>query len=111
MKTTSFNLTLVILGVCLVAVGLWRTFPPKINTAFLWNTIPATLTCLLAIGLCIGIGGQKYFSAGLDASMATTSNFLIMLAVLMPTIGFSSPLAHHFETAIGDLLKGNFGFI
>jgi len=111
MKTGIQNLTLILSGLTILTVGLYRSFPPKINVGFLWNTLPTIVAFVMIVGMAIAVGGWKFLYAGIDGTMATASNFLIIIALLMPIIGFSVPLAHHFEHTIGEALRGPIGYV
>lgn len=110
MKTSLFNLGLVLGGVLITCVGLFRAYPIKMDARFMWSSGPMILALIITLTLAIGIGGTKFFLAGMESTVRTSAGFILIIALLMPVIGFSTPIAHHFEDAIGQLLSGRFGY-
>ncbi len=111
MKTSGLNLCLILVGLALMMIGLYRTFPLKFDVRFLWGSGPMIIAFVVVIVLAAWTGGMKYLLAGFDGTIATSSSFMLTLVLLMPIIGFSAPVAHHFETAIGNALEGPFGYL
>ncbi len=110
MKTNSTNLFLIIVGLGIMTIGLFREVPLKFDQRFWWNTVPLAVVFLAVITLAIYVGGIKYFLVGIDGAVSTSATFLLTLVLLMPLIGFSAPVAHHFEATIGQALSGPFGY-
>jgi hypothetical protein len=108
MKTTLF---LILAGLVLLTAGLYRAFPPKINTQFLWNNIPSALVLVL-MGIALWkINDPQLIKAGTNATLRTSSAFLITLVTLMPLIGFGTVLAHHYQSHLADIVLGPFRYL
>ena len=110
MKVSSANMGLVLTGLILITIGLYRACPPKVDSKFLWNVGPMVAAFIVIVFAAWYFGGRKFIGVGLDYTMATTSGFLPTLVLLMPIIGFSMPLTHYFEQSISTALEGRFGY-
>jgi hypothetical protein len=110
MKTSLFDLGLIISGLTLLTTGLLRAFPIKVNTAFLWNTAPMVVAFLIMTTMIIKIGGLQLAGKALDASINTASSFLITMVLLMPIIGMGMLIARHYEAGIARALESAFGY-
>ncbi len=118
MKTTALPLGCIIIGTILIFMGIWSIFPPKIidhvkhrmDEQFFWLNVPIAIMLLIIIGITFWTGGISAAKAGVDATVATTSAFGLMLVILMPVMGFSVPVFKHFETIIIRALEGPLGY-
>jgi len=111
-------------GTFLVFAGAWSIFPPKIinkvtqndeitrhmDKQFFWLNVPIAIMLVVVVALAIGTGGRQSFKTGIDATVATTSGFALMLVILMPVMGFSIPVFKYFEAVIIRALEGPFGY-
>ena len=110
MKTSSLNLCLIAIGIFFVCLGVFRSSSIKFERAFLLNNIPMAIAMIGVLALAFRVGGMQAMAVGTDATVRTTSSFLPLLLMLMPVIGFSAPIAIHYQDRIGALLSGHFGF-
>lgn len=111
MKTSLYNITLIIVGVVITCIGLFRTYPIRFDTKFIWSNGPMILGLLLTVVLVMKVGGAKSFNSGMDATVGVAASFMPMLILLIPLIGLSVPLAHHYGPKIGEMLGSRFGYL
>jgi hypothetical protein len=110
MKTSFVDVSLIAGGLILLATGLWRAFPLKISTQFVWNTLPMLVVFVVCVVWIVSIGGTELLGKGMDVTLATSSSFLLTIALLMPLIGFGTIIAKHYEIGIARALTGPFGY-
>ncbi len=120
------NMMLVLIGLALIATGLFRQHPIKIDKPFLWNTVPMAAMFLLVIWAAyvfnktpvsimkegkMVIDTRTAFERGVAGSMKTSSQFFFTIAILMPLIGFSTALTPIFQAKIVKALEGWTGWV
>jgi len=104
-------MSLVVVGLILVMIGVYRSYPPKFDSRFWWNVGPMSTALVAIVGASWHFGGLKFLAASLDKTMETASGFLPILVLLMPLIGFSGPLTHYLERDIIHNLMGPLGYL
>ena len=108
MKT---NVMLIISGIILTTIGVYRAYPVAIDKKFLWNTLPITAFFLVLICWAFIAGGTRLVTDGMNKSLITTTSFLPLLIILPLVMGFGISIALNYSNEIRVLLNGKFGMV
>ena len=109
-KINPFNATLIVVGLIMLCIGLFRTFPVKLDVKFAKANVPYFAALLVIIFVTCQTMGTSGIVKGVNSTLAVSSGFLIMLLVLMPLIGFGGGLAEYFQKYIVEAIKGPLGY-
>jgi hypothetical protein len=111
MKTTQMSIWLIIAGCCLVGAGTYSAFPLKINRDLVERTLPTAvfLTVIMVWGWVVG--KSDFLRTGTDNTVRISGQYLLVLMLLMPVIGYSMPLTSYYTAKISAALKGHFGYV
>ena len=106
------NLILIVAGLIAVFTGVYRAFPVKLGMRFFLNGGGPLFIILIGfIVLTYKIGGiMKVQDEGLSSTLKISAQFLPMLVLLLPVIGFGSVIAHHFKESLEGIMT-NHGFL
>lgn len=101
------NLFMVVTGLSLLCLGIYRIVPLRFNRAFMLANGPIIFLFLVALVtvLCLGKLGD-----GLRSTIGVTASFLPLMITLFPLMGLSAVIASRYEDGLTSMLAGNFGY-
>lgn len=105
------NAILIIMGLTLFAVGIYRETPVSLDRKFLLSNGPMITIFLILLAICFLAGGDRYVKAGLENTLFSIAHYMPMLAMIMLMFGFSMVAAKHFQPQLDQLLSGQAGYL
>lgn len=103
-----FNLSLIGLGVLLLAIGLYRTIPIKIDKNFLWQNVPLIIMLLIGSIFMYQRMTEKSMTQWAMSTIGIAGRFLPLIILLCTAMALGGVLTTLYEKRIEEfLLKHN----
>jgi hypothetical protein len=105
------NITMILAGIALVCVGIYREAPVANFRAFSITNGPIfAILCLLLIWAAL-IGGRSLAIQSGRVSLQVGGLYAPMLFMLIPIMGLGVVIAGYYQGFILELLHGKFGYL
>lgn len=101
------NVTLILAGLIMAGVGLYRAVPLKLGIRFLVSNGPLLLAFAVLAIMTIRIGAV---GEALRGTLQISSQFAPMLIMLFPVMGLGGVLASHYEAPLKSMMSGSWGY-
>lgn len=98
---------LIVGGLLLAGVGLYRAVPLRLDTRFLIGNGPLLLIFTVLTILTLRIGA---IDGALKGTLVISSQFAPMLLMLFPIMGLGAVLAKHYEEPLQAMMGGRWGY-